>query len=50
MGCSLAHLDVLAALDRLGHLLQLGHKVLAGLVNSLLHGDGVGAGSHDLRR
>lgn len=43
-----AHLDVLPALDGLGHLLELLTQVIARLVNALLHVDGVCARCHTL--
>ena len=45
---SVAHLDVLGALDRDSALLELDEQVLAGLVDALLHRHRIGAGCDHL--
>jgi len=42
------HPDVVASLHGLCILLKLAHQVLLGLVNALLHSNGVGTSSHSL--
>ncbi len=44
------HPDVVCALDWPCNLLELANQVVAGLVNALLQGNGVGASCHSLQQ